>query len=143
MELTKNEREIMDVLWEAGRALSRGEILCLAENKSWKDSSIHILLNSLLRKGAICESGFAKSGKTYGRIYLASITCEEYHASTVMENTGRKPSLPGLLEALMRESEVTEQTLDELEAVVRAARERTEKVGDSFVPCQGIKENCK
>lgn len=138
MELTKNEREIMDVLWGAGRALSRGEILCLAEDKSWKDSSIHILLNSLLGKGAIRESGFAKSGKTYGRMYMAAITCEEYHAGTVMENTKCKPSLPRLVEVLLRESQVTEQTLDELEAVVQTAREKSGKVDVSFTSCQGI-----
>lgn len=137
MELTKNEREIMDVLWEAGRGLSRGEILCRAENKSWKDSSIHILLNSLLRKGAICESGFAKSGKTYGRMYLAAITCEEYHAGAVLENTKCKPSLPELVEVLLRESQVTEQTLDGLEAVIRTAREKSGDMNVSIVSCQG------
>ena len=37
MYLTKNEIEIMDVLWKEGRPLSRGEILSLSEEKSWMD----------------------------------------------------------------------------------------------------------
>ena len=32
MELTKSELEIMNVLWEAGRPLTRGEILELSSN---------------------------------------------------------------------------------------------------------------
>ena len=38
MYLTKNELEIMDVLWREGRALSRGEILSLSGDKNWMDS---------------------------------------------------------------------------------------------------------
>ena len=72
MYLTQNELEIMDVLWEQKRPLSRGELLSLPENKTWMDSSIHILLNSLLRKGAIREAGYAKCGKTSGRVYEAA-----------------------------------------------------------------------
>ena len=43
MELTKSELEIMNVLWDAGRPLTRGEILELSVDKKWKDNSIHIL----------------------------------------------------------------------------------------------------
>lgn len=50
MELTKNEIEIMEVLWSEQRPLTRTEIVNLSVDKSWKDSSIHILLNSLLKK---------------------------------------------------------------------------------------------
>ena len=52
MELTKSEMQIMDVFWEAGEPLSRSDLLERSEHKSWKDSSVHILLNGLLQKGA-------------------------------------------------------------------------------------------
>lgn len=55
MEFTKKEQELMDVLWKAGRPLSSKEIVENSIDKTWKDSSIHILLNSLLDKGAIKE----------------------------------------------------------------------------------------
>ena len=57
MELTKSELEVMNVLWQANRPLSRSEILTLSTSKTWKDSSIHILLNGLLNKNAIKEAG--------------------------------------------------------------------------------------
>ena len=100
MYLTKNELEIMDVLWEQNRPLSRGELLSLPENKTWMDSSIHILLNSLLRKGAIREAGYAKCGKTSGRVYEAALSCAEYHVST-LSATRMQPDLPELLRAYL------------------------------------------
>lgn len=98
MYLTKNEIEIMDVLWKEGRALSRGEILSLSEDKSWMDSSVHILLNSMLKKGAIREAGFVKCGKTCGRVYEAALSCEEYYVST-LDSTRTRPSLEKLIAA--------------------------------------------
>ena len=79
MYLTKNELEIMDVLWENERPLSRGELMDLSTDKSWKSSSVHILLNSMLKKGAIKEAGFARCGKTCGRTYAAALSVEEYY----------------------------------------------------------------
>lgn len=100
MYLTKNELEIMDVLWEQGRPLSRGELLTLPQNKTWMDSSIHILLNSLLRKGAIREAGYAKCGKTSGRVYDAALSCAEYYVTT-LDSTRMQPDLPELLKAYL------------------------------------------
>ena len=67
MELTKSEMEIMDVLWASSVPLSRADLLERSEQKSWKDSSVHILLNGLLQKKAIREAGFVKRSKTYGQ----------------------------------------------------------------------------
>ena len=102
MYLTKNEIEIMDLLWKADRPLSRGEILSQPEEKTWMDSSVHILLNSLLRKGAIREAGFVKCGKTCGRVYEAAISCAQYHIS-MLESTRMQPSLSELIEAYIEQ----------------------------------------
>ena len=90
----------MDILWEQKRPLSRGELLSLPENKTWMDSSIHILLNSLLRKGAIREAGYAKCGKTSGRVYEAALSCAEYYITT-LSSTKVQPTLPQLLKAYL------------------------------------------
>ena len=84
MELTKSELEIMDVLWAANAPLSRSDLLERADEKTWKDSSVHILLNGLLQKGAIREAGFVKRSKTYGRTFLPNLTREEYFATTIL-----------------------------------------------------------
>lgn len=127
MNLTKNEIEVMDVFWTAMRPLSRAELLNLSVDKSWQSNSVHILLNSLLRKGALREAGFVRSGKTYGRTFEAAMTCEEYHASSIGLSTKCRPQLPGLLTALLREYDVGQEELDQLEEVLRQRRTELQK----------------
>lgn len=122
MYLTKNELEIMDVLWREGRALSRGEILSLSTEKTWMDSSIHILLNSMLRKGAICEAGFVKCGKTCGRVYAAALTVEEYYAST-FDSTKNSPKFPQLMQAYIARNGVSIAEIREMERILKEARQ--------------------
>ncbi len=117
MYLTKNEIEIMDVLWKENRALSRGEILSLSEEKSWMDSSVHILLNSMLKKGAIREAGFVKCGKTCGRVYEAALSCEEYYVST-FDSTRMKPGFVKLTEAYLRSFGLSAEERDEIRGLL-------------------------
>ena len=86
MELTKSEMEIMDVLWEAGEPLSRSDLLERSTEKSWKDSSVHILLNGMLQKNMIREAGFVKRSKTYGRTFVPTMSREAYFAATVFSH---------------------------------------------------------
>ena len=121
MELTKSEMEIMDVLWCDGGALSRADFLERSEEKSWKDSSVHILLNGLLSKGAIREAGFVRHNKTYGRTFLPTMTREEYFAATIFSHR-HKPDMLGLIKALLDRPEVTAETLETLEAQIQAKK---------------------
>lgn len=97
MELTKSEMEIMDVLWDAEAPLSRADLLERSKEKTWKDSSIHILLNGLLKKGAIQEAGMVKRIKTYGRLFAPTMTREEYFAQTIFSHR-HQPKIAGLFE---------------------------------------------
>ena len=121
MELTKSELEIMDVLWNENTALSRSDLIERNTEKSWKDSSVHILLNGLLQKGAIQEAGFVRRSKTYGRTFLPALTREEYFAANVFSHR-YQPDLPGLLTALVNRPEVDAAMLDNLQAVIEARR---------------------
>ena len=120
MYLTKNELEIMDVLWREDRALSRGEILSLSEDKTWMDSSV---LNSMLKKGAIREAGFIKCGKTCGRVYEAALSCAEYHVST-LDSTRCVPTLPDLLAAYMAAWQPENAVLTAAEKLLKAEKAR-------------------
>lgn len=122
MNLTKNEIEVMDVFWGAGRPISRSDLLALSVDKSWKSNSVHILLNSLLKKGALREAGYVRSGKTYGRTFEPVLTCEEYHASTIFTTTKTIPSVTAFVAALLDDAEVTAEDLTELEKVLQAKR---------------------
>ena len=123
MELTKSELEIMDVLWNAGEPLSRADLLDHSEGKSWKDSSVHILLNGLLAKNAIREAGFVKRSKTYGRVFAPNLTREEYFATTIFSHR-RKPEINGLFKALLQRPEVDDACLDALLASISERRNK-------------------
>ena len=118
MELTKSEMQIMDVLWASDIPLSRSDLLERSEEKTWKDSSIHILLNGLLTKGAIQEAGFVKRSKTYGRTFVPTLTREEYFATTIFCHT-HKPVFVGLMEALLRRQDITKEDMGQVEALVQ------------------------
>ena len=129
MNLTRNEIEVMDVFWGVGRPLSRAELLNLSVDKSWQSNSVHILLNSLLKKGALREAGFVRSCKTYGRTFEAALTCEEYYASSI-QVTKNKPSLTGLLTALLQVYDPDDAELDQLAEVLNQRRARRQEGND-------------
>lgn len=125
MDLTKSELEVMNVIWNAGRPLSRNEIISLSEHKTWKDSSIHILLNGLLAKEAIKEGGFVRSGKVWGRLYAANISCEDYYAAEVFAGSS-KEVLPLLFSALIKNDEVNLELIADLEDMLEKRRQELE-----------------
>ena len=122
MELTKSEMEIMDVLWAKQAPVSRADLLENGAEKTWKDSSVHILLNGLLQKGAIQEAGFVRRSKTYGRTFVPTMTREEYFASTIFSHR-QKPELVGLFTALLNRPEMTPETLDQLQTMLDQQRQ--------------------
>ena len=124
MELTKSEMEIMDVLWAADGPLSRSDLLERSEEKTWKDSSVHILLNGLLQKNAIREAGYVKRSKTYGRTFLPTLTREEYFAATIFCHR-HKPQIVGLIAALLQREDIT---ADELAQIEKLLAERMKRV---------------
>ena len=117
MELTKSEMEIMDVLWGSEKPLSRADLLERSEEKTWKDSSVHILLNGLLQKGAIREAGVVKRSKTYGRTFSPTLTREEYFATTIFSHR-HKPEIVGLFAALLQREDITQEDLAQIAALV-------------------------
>lgn len=121
--LTKSELEIMEVLWQENRPLSRSFIISHAPHRSWKDSSIHILLNSMLDKGAIQIVGFEQTGRRIARTFSPTLTPDEYYAMQIKSRSIYTPeSLPSLLSALIADG-VDEQLLDKLTAVIQQRRE--------------------
>ena len=118
MELTKSEMEIMDVLWEKRVPMSRSDLLASSQEKSWKDSSVHILLNGLLQKETIREAGLVKRSKTYGRLFVPTMTREEYFANTIFSHR-YKPQIQGLFAALLARPEVTPQDLEMISQLIQ------------------------
>ena len=122
MELTRSEMEIMDVMWASDVPLSRSDLLERSEGKSWKDSSVHILLNGLLRKGAIREVGFVKRSKTYGRTFAPAMSRESYFATTIFSHK-KQPDFVGLVKELLKREDLTkEQLIQVLELAQKAQK---------------------
>lgn len=117
MELTRSEMEIMDVMWESSVPMSRADLLARSEEKTWKDSSVHILLNGLLQKGAIQEAGLVKRSKTYGRVFTPTLTREEYFANTIFSHR-HKPDIIGLFAALLRREDITAEELSKIKDLI-------------------------
>lgn len=119
--ITYNEYNILLAIWNAGRALTAKEILASMENKSFKDRTIHSILNAMLEKGLIYVDGQKLSSRIYSRCFNASISFAEYHADCIMDNEiyrrEKAKVLPGLLSALVDE-DVNSETLDCLEALL-------------------------
>ena len=123
MEFTKKEQELMDVLWKAGRPLSSKEIVENSIDKTWKDSSIHILLNSLLDKGAIKEAGYVRTGKGYGRTFEPTESGEKYYVEFLA--TIAKRTTPKLfMSALFNSEELNDEMIEELEAILNERKKR-------------------
>ena len=125
MRLTKSEMEIMNVLWRAGRPLTRGDILELSTDKTWQDNSIHILLNGMLKKNAIKPVGFSRSGKVWAREYEPNVTVAEYYAENLFAQTSGK-EYPLLFSAMINSDEVTPALLDELDKLLQKRRQELE-----------------
>lgn len=122
MRLTRSEQEIMTTLWQAGEPLARYQIIEQSKDPSWKPSTIHILLNSLLEKGAIKEAGFVKRNKTYGRLYAPKLSAEQYYTETLFSEKNSK-TLPMYFSALLHSDALTEDLVTELEEMLAKRKE--------------------
>ena len=117
--LTKSEHEIMNLLWHVDRPLTASEIIEQSTDKTWKDSYIHLLINSLLDKGMIRAEGFAKTTKNYARTFVAAVSEEAY---AVQQIAGRKPlstlSVVSIVSALGELAEEPSALIDAVERML-------------------------
>ena len=125
MKLTRSELEIMETLWQAERPLARFEILEQSVAPSWSPSTIHILLNGLLKKGAIREAGFIKRTKTYGRLYAVNLSRAEYYSDLLFRGKDAQ-SIPAYFSMLLQSDELTTDVVDELEKLLAERRKELE-----------------
>lgn len=75
MILSDNEYIMMALMWREGKPLSRNELLKGTPGRNWNPASIHLILNSMISKGAI---KITDESKNYGRTYEPLISRDEY-----------------------------------------------------------------
>jgi predicted transcriptional regulator len=107
MKLTDKEMEIMVVLWGNERPMTAAEVVEASNNRTWKENSIYIFMNSLIKKGAVISTRHKPTMTNNARAYKPAITSEEYTISYIknMKQTGVQINIPALVERLMNTEE--------------------------------------
>ena len=125
--LSKSEYEVLSLLWSENRGLTAVEINELAQDKSWKPTSIHLIINSMMDKGAVVVDGMVRSGRVYSRIFKATMSPEEYSLMQVRQNTSFAPdqdaAISGLVASLIGSSEISEKTIEKIEELIKKKKE--------------------
>ena len=84
--LTKSEFAVMEVLWDEGEELTSAEIIQKSKEREWKDISIHLIINSLLRKKVVTVAGFKKTTKNYARTFVPVETREQFLVGQIIDD---------------------------------------------------------
>ena len=143
MQLSHNEYLIMALLWKENRPLSRAEILRGTEGRNWNPASIHLILNSMLSKGAI---KITDEEKKYGRTYEAVITQEDHMMQCIEEGMPEgtveekllnvfdalskradEKKMLSVVSALVDRAQVKEKDIETLEAILEEKRSQLRK----------------
>lgn len=85
--LTKSEKQIMDLLWSVDRPLSCAEIVELSGEKTWKDSYVHSLIKSLMKKDVVQIEGFELISRSYARKFAAKLQKNEFYLREYLEES--------------------------------------------------------
>ena len=85
--LTKSEKQVMKLLWSIDRPLSCTEITELSGDKTWKDSYVHSLINSLMKKGLVKIESFELISRSYARKFAPKLSKPEYIVREIQKNT--------------------------------------------------------
>lgn len=109
--LTNSEKQIMEVLWKSDVPLSSHDIILSSSDKTWKNSSVHLLLNSLLDKELIEVAGFEKRTKNYARVFKPTISYVDYILTVLIKNSDKEKRAE-LLSKLIKQENDTELLKD-------------------------------
>lgn len=128
--LSATELDVLELLWAAGKALSRPEILERMPHKPKSVNAIHQVLNSLMAKDLIHVEGMVLCSKIYGRTYAPVLSREEFlirRAEEVLPGLSPRTRLVKLVSALTETDELDEETIEELEKLLEARRQELGK----------------
>lgn len=83
--ITPSEYEVLEVMWNADEEMTASEIVKISQNKTWKNSSVHLLMASLLKKDLVEISGFKKTTKNFARTFKPSISKSDFILNEALE----------------------------------------------------------
>ena len=83
--ITPSEYEVLEVMWNADEEMTASEIVKISQNKTWKSSSVHLLMAFLLKKDLVEISGFKKTTKNFARTFKPSISKSDFILNEALE----------------------------------------------------------
>lgn len=121
--LTKSEKEIMNLLWNVDRPLTATEIVNMTPERTWKKSYIHLLINSLMQKQLIKSDSLVRTGRNFGRTFVATMSEEEFSILQITNNKNfSQKSIPFFVSALLDTCDDLD-LICELEEILRQKKE--------------------
>ena len=88
--MTKSEKQVMGLLWSVDRPLSCSEIVELSRDKVWKDSYVHSLIKSLMKKSIVKIESFELISRSYARKFSPAMSKAEYAYGFLVSTLSRK-----------------------------------------------------
>lgn len=120
--LTENELDILEALWREDRPLTRSDILESIPNRKFKDNSFYSHLNTLLDNGIVGVGEIVKTGKTFGRTYIANITKDEFDLmkleSTIKQVKPSEKTVFNFLTNMFQSEKLNKEDLNFLEKLI-------------------------
>ena len=108
----------MDLLWSVDKPLSCTEIVELSGDKTWKDSYVHSLIKSLMKKGIVKIEAFELISRSYARKFAPKVTKEEYYLNEYLDESP-KNDMPTLF-AAFADNKADEESIKEIEKIIKA-----------------------
>lgn len=127
-DLSDKEEQILETMWREDRPLTRSEIINLTENRRWKESSIHVFLNRLLKKETIRVCDIVKTSTNYGRTYEPTFSQEEYDMARLKNNfenvDPESSTISNFLSFIVKSKKIDKKNVKELEDIIENYKDK-------------------
>jgi predicted transcriptional regulator len=110
----KREKELLDMLWKADKAMTSMDMLNYLDEDNWNKLSVFRTVNGLLSKELIKVDGLEQNKTQYARTYLPAVTKEEYAAMTLENDGFGLSSIDRLAQALYKRGKHSKKEKEEL-----------------------------
>lgn len=122
-DLTKSEYEVMKILWDNDIPMLKQDILEKSDRYKWNDNYLKKMLTVLYKKGAIESVGVVRVGKVDSRLYVPTMSEDEYNISKYPVQSMK--AIASLVGSMYRSSadEKKEELVNELEELLKELKE--------------------
>ncbi|TCL57613.1 penicillinase repressor [Kineothrix alysoides] len=127
--LTKREKEIMNILWDSDKPLMAAEIACKGKNLTI--NTVRAVLTKLSSMDLILVTGVEYSGTVLSRCYQPSQSKKIYNMQKFVDSfLSEGLSTSNLVATLLEKEHDTTRYMQELDELERLVNEKKEKLKD-------------